>query len=300
MARGGCNADTHAAGGSHLPPPLPRHLPVRAPRLATQGALHNLFLCLNETILCGMESTDPALKTHLSKNIRENCASSATLLITAVSCASSHPAMPAATPCEVAAVPLSLRACKKFPRPPPALLLQLLMIARLNSALPAALARKVSSQWPYAPHAHAAMVGTAAHMISSAFNLQSVDKLLWKWDAAYSRLLRAEAHYEAGGCAKRPTHRAERCGGPGDALFPFSHPPSRSSVHPLSGPIRDCCKCLFYATPHARGLYRDGSGPPLTQTSLGPTQHARTLRANVGIALHAQTSRAQYMLQKTS
>ncbi|EIE23620.1 hypothetical protein COCSUDRAFT_63147 [Coccomyxa subellipsoidea C-169] len=47
---------------------------------------------------------------------------------------------------------------------------------------------------------------------------KSVDKLLWKWDAAYSRLLRAEAHYEAGGCAKRPTHRAERCGGPGSKV----------------------------------------------------------------------------------
>ncbi|CAL8472023.1 g11565 [Coccomyxa elongata] len=47
---------------------------------------------------------------------------------------------------------------------------------------------------------------------------KSVDQLLWQWDEAYSRLLRAEARFEATGCSKRPTHRSERCGGPGSKV----------------------------------------------------------------------------------
>ncbi len=54
------------------------------------------------------------------------------------------------------------------------------------------------------------------YTIVVAARVQSVDQLLWQWDAAYSRLLKAEAQFEATGCSKRPTHRSERCGGPGD------------------------------------------------------------------------------------
>lgn len=45
--------------------------------------------------------------------------------------------------------------------------------------------------------------------------MQSVDALLWQWDDAYEKLLTAETRYEASGCKKRPTKRAECCGGPG-------------------------------------------------------------------------------------
>jgi hypothetical protein len=39
VAGGGGLADTAAAGRGHLPAPLPRHLPVRAARVASQGKL---------------------------------------------------------------------------------------------------------------------------------------------------------------------------------------------------------------------------------------------------------------------
>ncbi len=43
-------------------------------------------------------------------------------------------------------------------------------------------------------------------------NLQAVDLLLLKWDAAYRKLEAAEAAYEASGQKKRPQHRLGRCG----------------------------------------------------------------------------------------
>lgn len=68
---------------------------------------------------------------------------------------------------------------------------------------------------------HWMLSGVACWLNSAGFEerdllVQTVDELLWRWDSAYGALLRAEARYEAGGCSKRPTHRAERCGGPGD------------------------------------------------------------------------------------
>ena len=50
-----------------------------------------------------------------------------------------------------------------------------------------------------------------------------MDLLLQKWDTAMRRLEIAEAKYEKGGCAQRPTHRLGRCGWCGERVDTIDH-----------------------------------------------------------------------------